>query len=76
VSGFAFSVHVVVSRGYPFSFNKNNHIRRGLGRRIAFLRVRYSRGRGEWPSGQKRQTVNLLKFFYVGSNPASPTCLL
>lgn len=33
-------------------------------------------GRGEWPSGQKRQTVNLLKFFYVGSNPASPTCLL
>ncbi|KAK1436514.1 hypothetical protein QVD17_02295 [Tagetes erecta] len=31
-------------------------------------------GRGEWPSGQKRQTVNLLKFFYVGSNPASPTC--
>nr|AUS83492.1 Nad2 [Solanum tuberosum] len=27
---------------------------------------------GEWPSGQKRQTVNLLKFFYVGSNPASP----
>ena len=33
-------------------------------------------GRGEWPSGQKRQTVNLLKFFYVGSNPASPTELL
>lgn len=32
-------------------------------------------GRGEWPSGQKRQTVNLLKFFYAGSNPASPTCL-
>lgn len=30
-------------------------------------------GRGEWPSGQKRQTVNLLKVFYVGSNPASPT---
>ncbi|KAH0650365.1 hypothetical protein KY284_030277 [Solanum tuberosum] len=33
-------------------------------------------GRGEWPSGQKRQTVNLLKFFYIGLNPASPTCLL
>ena len=33
-----------------------------------------SPGRGEWPSGQKRQTVNLLKVFYVGSNPASPTC--
>ncbi len=32
-------------------------------------------GRGEWPSGQKRQTVNLLKVFYVGSNPASPTFL-
>lgn len=31
-------------------------------------------GRGEWPSGQKRQTVNLLKVFYVGSNPTSPTC--
>lgn len=30
-------------------------------------------GRGEWPSGQKRQTVNLLKVFYVGSNPTSPT---
>ena len=28
-----------------------------------------SPGRGEWPSGQKRQTVNLLKVFYVGSNP-------
>ena len=29
-------------------------------------------GRGEWPSGLKRQTVNLLEVFYVGSNPASP----
>ncbi|KAK8499227.1 hypothetical protein V6N12_076077 [Hibiscus sabdariffa] len=37
-------------------------------------------GRGEWPSGQKRQTVNLLKFFYVvvglPTRTRPPECLL
>ena len=30
---------------------------------------------GEFPSGQRGQTVNLLRYRFDGSNPSSPTIL-
>lgn len=34
-----------------------------------------SRSKGRYPSGQRGQTVNLLSYDFVGSNPALPTIL-
>ena len=35
--------------------------------------IRLHRFKGEYPSGQRGQTVNLLAYAFTGSNPVSPT---